>query len=143
VNKKYAEFDLMAKLPFKFLHKVVIPEQVLRGSEDVSISFGMSTQRTGLRLHLASEISREGGELHMATAYLDGQKVTNEIEVLVRLSTYSHLERRMLTVASCVVGTESKANIQEFLYGIKKVCCYDCAWLSLTALSTVTCNLWL
>jgi hypothetical protein len=21
--------------------------------------------------------------------------------------------------------------------------CYDCAWLSLTALSTVTCNLWL
>jgi hypothetical protein len=22
-------------------------------------------------------------------------------------------------------------------------CCYDCAWLSLTALSTVTCNLWL
>jgi hypothetical protein len=23
------------------------------------------------------------------------------------------------------------------------LCCYDCAWLSLTALSTVTCNLWL
>jgi hypothetical protein len=33
---------------------------------------------------------------------------------------------------------------------MEKVCiqtnveiCYDCAWLSLTALSTVTCNLWL
>jgi hypothetical protein len=24
-----------------------------------------------------------------------------------------------------------------------KAACYDCAWLSLTALSTVTCNLWL
>jgi hypothetical protein len=24
-----------------------------------------------------------------------------------------------------------------------QVACYDCAWLSLTALSTVTCNLWL
>jgi hypothetical protein len=25
----------------------------------------------------------------------------------------------------------------------KLTLCYDCAWLSLTALSTVTCNLWL
>jgi hypothetical protein len=25
----------------------------------------------------------------------------------------------------------------------REFCCYDCAWLSLTALSTVTCNLWL
>jgi hypothetical protein len=25
----------------------------------------------------------------------------------------------------------------------EEVLCYDCAWLSLTALSTVTCNLWL
>jgi hypothetical protein len=27
--------------------------------------------------------------------------------------------------------------------GAPKNKCYDCAWLSLTALSTVTCNLWL
>jgi hypothetical protein len=26
---------------------------------------------------------------------------------------------------------------------LAKAFCYDCAWLSLTALSTVTCNLWL
>jgi hypothetical protein len=26
---------------------------------------------------------------------------------------------------------------------IEQAMCYDCAWLSLTALSTITCNLWL
>jgi hypothetical protein len=26
---------------------------------------------------------------------------------------------------------------------VEDAACYDCAWLSLTALSTVTCNLWL
>jgi hypothetical protein len=27
--------------------------------------------------------------------------------------------------------------------GREGLTCYDCAWLSLTALSTITCNLWL
>jgi hypothetical protein len=67
-------------------------------------------------------MSVEGGELYLSTAYLDGQKVTNEDEVLLRISTYSGLERRMLTVASSFVGSESQANVAECLSCIKKQC---------------------
>jgi hypothetical protein len=36
-----------------------------------------------------------------------------------------------------------QAELQEALQALAKGICYDCAWLSLTALSTVTRNLWL
>jgi hypothetical protein len=120
VKMRFAELDLMKKLPFKFLHKVVLPQQIARGSGDVSICFGMTTQGSGLGLHVAYEMGVEGGELYLARAYIDGQKVTNKNEVLMRLSSYLHLERSMLTIASGIVGSESEASVAEFLYKVKK-----------------------
>jgi hypothetical protein len=37
---------------------------------------------SGSGLHVAREMSVEGGELYLSNAYLDGHKVTNEDEVL-------------------------------------------------------------
>jgi hypothetical protein len=107
VRKKYAELDLMKRLPFVYLHKVVLAEQIVRGSEDVVICMGMSTQGSGSGLHVAYEMSRKEGALYKCPSYLDDQKVTDGNEVLIRLSTYSPLERRMLTVAECIVASES------------------------------------
>jgi hypothetical protein len=47
VKNRFAELDLMQNLPFKFPYKVLLPEQVVRGSTDVPICFGMATQVLG------------------------------------------------------------------------------------------------
>ncbi len=67
-------------------------------------------------------MSVEGGDLYYSTAYLDAQKVTTEDEVLTRLSTYNHVQRRMMTIASALIESESKKNMEAFFRELKKCC---------------------
>jgi hypothetical protein len=58
------------------------------------------------------------------------------------------LARKLIGGTSAGVKSKLASEVEDFLilrFATKKARqhCYDCAWLSLTALSTVTCNLWL
>jgi hypothetical protein len=109
--------DLMQKLPFKFLHKVVLSQQVARGSGDVSICFGMTTQGSGSGLHVAYKMSVEGGELYLATRvhrWAESDKRERGADEAI------HLLAPGKEYASGIVGSESETNVAEFLYKIKK-----------------------
>jgi hypothetical protein len=58
----------------------------------------------------------------------------------LELQTATNETLNVLTVQFDQFKTEVIANFREVG---KRLICYDCAWLSLTALSTVTRNLWL
>jgi hypothetical protein len=107
VNDKYAVLEIANKLPFPFVHKVVVEEQRLQEDCEGAITVMMAIQGRGSGLHVAKEISVEGGDLYYSTAYIDGQKVTAQNETLVRMSTYSPMQRRMLSIASALMQYKS------------------------------------
>jgi hypothetical protein len=61
------------------------------------------------------------GNLYYNTAYIDGQKVTANDETLVRMSTYSAVQRRMLTLALALMQSESERNMRHFAGVIEKI----------------------
>ncbi|GAQ93549.1 hypothetical protein KFL_016400010, partial [Klebsormidium nitens] len=121
-RSKYAGLDIAKKLGFPFVHKLFLAEQRLQPTSEVPMVFMMTVQGRGSGLHVAREMSVPGSDLYFRTAYLDAQKVTAEDEVLTRLSTYSHVQRRMLTIASALIESESKKNMVAFMKELKKIC---------------------
>ena len=119
---RYAALDLADKLPFPFLHRVMVPQQIREGSGEVPIVFMMTTRGRGSGLHVAREMSVPGGDLYYSTAYLDAQKVTVEEEMLMRLSTYSPRQRRMMTVAEAMLPSESQRHSEAFLGELSSCC---------------------
>jgi hypothetical protein len=59
--------------------------------------------------------------LYYSTAYIDGQKVTAQNETLVRMSTYSPMQRRMLSIASALMQFESERNMRHFAEVLKRL----------------------
>lgn len=77
----------------------------------------------GSGLGTAYRMSTHAKDLHGCVLYLDGQKVTEgNSEVLIRASTYSPHERRMLEIASALIPSESKDCVREFFHLLKVQC---------------------
>lgn len=77
----------------------------------------------GSGLGTAYRMSTQGKDLYGCVLYLDSQKVTEgNSEVLIRASTYSPHERRMLEVASALIPSESKDCVNEFFHHLKVEC---------------------
>jgi hypothetical protein len=121
VQDKYAILEIANKLPFPFVHKIVLEEQRSQENSEGAITVMMSVQGRGSGLHVAREMSVPEGNLYYSTAYIDGQKVTAQDETVVRVSTYSAVQRRMMTVASALMQLESERNMSHFAGVIKKV----------------------
>jgi hypothetical protein len=121
VQDKYAILEIANKLPFAFMHKIVLEEQRLQENSEGAITVMMSGQGRGSKLHVAREMSVPEGDLYYNTAYIDGQKVTANDETLVRMSTYSTVQRRMLTVALALMQSESERNMRHFAGVIEKI----------------------
>jgi hypothetical protein len=119
VSDKYAVLEIANKLPFPFVHKVVVEEQWLQEDCEGAITVMMAVQGRGSGLHVAREMSVEGGDLYYSTAYIDGQKVTAQNETLVRMLTYSPMQRRMLSIASTLMQSESERNMRHFAEVLK------------------------
>lgn len=106
-----------------FTSRAQLPEQVPKGSRLIPCTFMMSVEGMGSGLGTAMRMSVPGKDLYGQVAYLDSQKTTNTAtEYLFRVSTYSHVERRMLTVASALLPSESTECVREFAYHLKGVC---------------------
>jgi hypothetical protein len=118
---KYAVLEIASKLPFPFVHKVVVEEQRLQKDCEGAITVMMAVQGRGSGLHVAREMSVEGGDLYYSTAYIDGQKVTAQNETLVRMSTYSPMQRRMLSIASSLMHFESERKMRHFADVLKRL----------------------
>lgn len=102
---------------------VQLPQQVRKGSGEVSCTFTMSTQGLGSGLGTAYRMSTPGKDLYGGVMYIDSQKVTEgNSEVLIRASTYSPHERRMLEIASALIPSESKDSVNEFFHHLKVEC---------------------
>jgi hypothetical protein len=121
VNDKYVVLEIANKLPFSFVHKVVVEEQRLQEDCEGAITVMMAVQGRGSGLHVAREMSVEGGDLYYSTAYIDGQKVTAHNETLVRMSTYLPMQRRMLSIASSLMQSESERNMRHFAEVLKRL----------------------
>jgi hypothetical protein len=104
VQDKYAILEIANKLPFPFVHKIVLEEQRLQENSEGAITVMMSVQGKGSGLHVAREMRVPEGDLYYSTAYIDGQKVTAQEEV----------QRRMMTVASALMQSESEKNMSHF-----------------------------
>lgn len=78
----------------------------------------------GSGLGAAFRCSTEGKDLYGATVYLDSQKVCADdgTPYLMRLSTYSPVERSMLEICCALVPSESKESCLEFLHHLKVTC---------------------
>jgi hypothetical protein len=63
VNDKYAVLEIANKLPFAFVHKVLLEEQRLQAGCEGAITVMMSVEGRGSGLHVAREMSVEGGGL--------------------------------------------------------------------------------
>ena len=100
-----------------------LPEQIPKGSGEISCTFGMSVQGMGSGLGTAYRMSTPGKDLYGGVLYLDSQKVTEgKSGVLIRASTYSPHEKRMLEVASALIPSESKDCVTEFFHHLKVQC---------------------
>jgi hypothetical protein len=121
VNDKYAVLEIANKLPFPFIHKVIVEEQRLQEYYEGAITLMMAVQGRGSGLHVAREMSVEGGDLCYSTAYIDGQKVTPQNETLVRMSTYLPMQRRLLSIASVFMRSESERNMRHFAEVLKRL----------------------
>lgn len=100
-----------------------LPEQVPKGTGQISCTFMMSVEGSGSGLGVAHRCSTPGKDLYGGVVYLDSQKVTDPRgQVLMRILTYSHTERSLLTLAEPLVPSESKECVKEFCHHVKNVC---------------------
>ena len=100
-----------------------LPQQIPKGSTEIPCTFTMSVQGMGSGLGTAYRMSTKGKDLYGGVLYIDSQKVTEgNSEVLIRASTYSPHERRMLEIASALIPSESKECVKEFFHHLKVQC---------------------
>jgi hypothetical protein len=178
---------LMRKLPFQFIHHVLLPGQLAADGLGVPMIFLITAQGLGLGLDTSRRVSK-GGDLEENMVYFDGcHTVVNWVRCMA--SVYDHRNRNMFELIKAFIQTESYkavaqviatwkqlarlgykgrneeesvashavlwkvgmmdsaqgpvSSVEEAFAHLREEGCYDCAWLSLTALSTVTRNLWL
>jgi hypothetical protein len=111
---------LMAKLPFRFLHEVTLPEQLTALSPGVPLVFMMTTQGIGLGLETSRRVG-PGGDLDGVPVFIDGSHTVVDW-LKVTLSTYDHLEMVMKECCKAYVQTESKQSLGAVLAKWKALC---------------------
>jgi hypothetical protein len=79
---------LMAKLPFRFLHEVTLPEQLRALSPKMPLVFMMTTQGIGSGLETSRRVG-PGGDLDGVPEFIDGSHTVVDW-LKVTLSTYDH-----------------------------------------------------
>jgi hypothetical protein len=96
---------LMRKLPFQFIHQVLLPGQLTADGLGVPMIFLMTTQGLGSGLDTSRRVSK-GGDLEENMVYFDGcHTAVNWVRYMA--SVYDHRNRNMLELSKASIQTES------------------------------------